>query len=80
MKKLLRIILQIKDTWDIGRICETCPCGDGAMLRYIKSSEEETDGLRLHYERCNICGFEYYAHNEDNIKNKHKLYAGWSIK
>jgi len=73
-RSALTKLLQRVDTKEIERPCLSCPCGKGAMLRYIKCSIKETDGLRLHYEKCNICGFEFYAHNENNIKGIDILY------
>jgi len=73
-RNLVTKILQFFDTRNIERPCLNCPCGEGAMLRYIKQSIKETDGIRLHYERCNVCGFEFYAHNENNIKEINTLY------
>ena len=82
-RSLATKILQFQDSCAIKRPCLSCPCGKGAMLRYIKCNDY-TDGLRLHYERCNICGFEYYKdrwkeidalydrflkHNQSSLKN-----------
>ena len=47
---------------------EMCPCGAGAYNRFAICSEEETDGLNLHYDICSRCGFKTYAHCEPDVK------------
>ena len=47
---------------------EMCPCGAGAYNRFAICSEEETDGLNLHYDICSRCGFKTYAHNGPMVK------------
>ena len=47
---------------------DMCPCGAGAYNRFAICSEEETDGLNLHYDICSRCGFKTYAHVELAVK------------
>jgi hypothetical protein len=73
MRSLATRILQFFDSLDIGRPCLSCPCGKGAMLRYIKC-DDSTDGLRLHYEKCNVCGFEIYKDRVAEIPQLYERY------
>ena len=74
MRSWITLVRQFLDTNAIGRPCPTCPCKRGAMLRYIKC-DDSTDGLKLHFEKCNICGFEIYKSRVNERHGLHYLYV-----
>ena len=53
---------------------EICPCGKGKFKRFARCNES-TDGLNIHFDKCNICGFETYAYNMYSIKTER--YEKW---
>jgi len=46
---------------------EQCPCGKAKFVRFARCNES-TDGLNLHFDKCPICGFQTYAHNDYSVK------------
>ena len=53
---------------------ECCPCGGGAFRR-IARCDDSTDFLNLHYDICDVCGFETYAYNSMAVKTER--YEEW---
>ncbi len=42
---------------------DCCPCSN-KVFRRVARCDDRTDFLNMHYDICDFCGFETYAHND----------------
>lgn len=54
---------------------DCCPCSN-KVFRRVARCDDRTDFLNIHYDICDHCGFETYAHNDIKEKTRRWIEYG----